>query len=128
VPMKIPGNFFVIKNLSISLFLKILKMMTPSASAIKTMFPDLDGTTLWLRNPSHRISTLRSLSSENCCYAEMPYRVYCDLLTASFKEEDNKYKPFLEKYKKGMLRKLETRIADTNKGFNRGYNFVDEMC
>jgi hypothetical protein len=26
-----------------------------------------------------------------------------------------------------MLRKLEARIADTNKGFNKGYNFIDEM-
>jgi hypothetical protein len=103
-------------------------MMTPSAHAVKSTFPNLDGTSLWLRNTTRRISTLRSLSLENYCYDEMPYRVYCDLTIASFKEEDNQYKSFLEIYKKGVLRKLETRIADTNKGFNRGYNFVDEMC
>jgi hypothetical protein len=54
--------------------------------------------------------------------------VYCDLTIASFKEEDHKYKPLLEKYKKSLLRRLETRIADTNQGFNKGYNFVDEVC
>jgi hypothetical protein len=102
-------------------------MASPSAQAIKSTFPNLDGTTLWLYNPSRRMSTLRSLSPEDYSYGEMPYRVYCDLLIASFKGEDNQYKPFLEKYKKGMLRKLEARIADTNKGFNKGYNFIDEM-
>ena len=102
-------------------------MTTPSARAIKTTFPNLDGTTLWLRSPSHRMSTLRSLSLEDYSYGDMPYRVYCDLTIASIKMENNQYKPFLEKYKKGMLRKLEARIADTNKGFNKGYNFVDEM-
>lgn len=101
-------------------------MATPSARAIMTTFPNLDCTTLWLHNPSRRMSTLRSLSLKDYSYGEMPYRVYCDLLTASFKEEDNQYKPFLEKYKKGMLRRLEARIADTNKGFNKGYNLVDE--
>ena len=102
--------------------------MTPSACAIKSTFPTLDGTTLWLRNPSRRISSLRSLSLEDYSYDEMPYRVYYDLTIASFKEEDTRYKSFLEKYKKGMIRKLETRIAETNKGFNKEYNFVDEIC
>jgi hypothetical protein len=102
-------------------------MTTPSANAIKTTFPNLNGTTLWLRRPSHRMSTLRSLSLEDYSYGEMPYRVYCDLTIASFKGEDNQYKPFLEKYKKSLLRRLETRIADTNQGFNKGYNFVDEI-
>ena len=103
-------------------------MATPTAQAVKTTFPNLDGTTLWLRNPSRRMSTLRSLSLEDYSYEEMPYRVYCDLTIASFKEEDHKYKPLLEKYKKSLLRRLETRIADTNQGFNKGYNFVDEVC
>ena len=102
-------------------------MATPSARAIKAVFPNLDCTSLWLHNPSRRMSTLRSLSLESYSYGDMPYRVYCDLTIASVKVENNQYKPFLEKYKKGMLRKLETRIADTNKGFNRGYNFVDEL-
>jgi len=100
-------------------------MATPSAQAIVDMFPDINGTSLWLKTPCNQVSTIRH--AETYSYGEMPYRVYWDLRIASFKVKDDEYKPFLLLFKKGTLRTLEVKIADIKKGFNRGYNFVEEV-
>lgn len=99
--------------------------VTPSAQAIISSFPEMDGASLWLKTPCKRISTIRH--AEPYSFGEMPYRVYWDLKIASFKVNNDEYKPLLLLYKKGTIKRLEEKIAETKVGFNKGYNFVEEI-